>query len=497
MKTLFQGVWTMVAAMMVAAFAFVSCETKEEYDFEFNMPGSIVAEFEKTIEIPFTARNIVSVSVSARPKGWIINNIDLVNSVITITTPKSFTADDDSVEENGTLRLTGYTAAGTSVQTSSYLSLLNQDIDLSDKYSNCYVLTQKDTRYYVDVTHKGESNERITPENVVILWQSDRNVFNYDSYDSTTGKYTFFLGHEDVLDENDKVVSTRTPDCNAVIAALDANGEVIWSWHLWATGSDVEASAIETSVGTFMDRNLGAYHNSDGSMKQDDVYRSYGMYYQWGRKDPFSRPADYKFSANEDKMIYGTNTLTTSYKYVDAEDGGEVGTMEYAVKNPMAYILGSSVAGYDWLYGAHKADLWSAEQKSVNDPCPRGWRVPESSVFEAFDIDESEDAAAWGDVSNMYGWHLVDKATGVKMFMPAAGRRSFETGVLTNVNDYGYDNVPRAWIGYYWTATAGESNKSNSLFFDLNTTRAVNNRYEAVKAMYRANGMQVRCVREK
>jgi hypothetical protein len=31
----------------------------------------------------------------------------------------------------------------------------------------------------------------------------------------------------------------------------------------------------------------------------------------------------------------------------------------------------------------------------------------------------------------------------------------------------------------------------------LNTTRAVNNRYEAVKAMYRANGMQVRCVREK
>ena len=497
MKTLFQGVWTMVAAMMVAAFAFVSCETKEEYDFEFNMPGSIVAEFEKTIEIPFTARNIVSVSVSARPKGWIINNIDLVNSVITITTPKSFTADDDSVEENGTLRLTGYTAAGTSVQTSSYLSLLNRDIDLSDKYSNCYVLTQKDTRYYVDVTHKGESNERITPENVVILWQSDRNVFNYDSYDAATGKYTFFLGHEDVLDENDKVVSTRTPDCNAVIAALDANGEVLWSWHLWATGSDVEASAIETSVGTFMDRNLGAYHNSDGSMKQDDVYRSYGMYYQWGRKDPFSRPVDYKFSANEDKMIYGTNTLTTSYKYVDAEDDAEVGTMEYAVKNPMAYILGSSVDGYDWLYGAHKADLWSAEQKSVNDPCPRGWRVPDSSVFEAFDIDESEDAAAWGDVSNMYGWHLVDKATGVKMFMPAAGRRSFETGVLTNVNDYGYDNVPRPWIGYYWTATAGESNKSNSLFFDLNTTRAVNNRYEAVKAMYRANGMQVRCVREK
>jgi hypothetical protein len=33
------------------------------------------------------------------------------------------------------------------------------------------------------------------------------------------------------------------------------------------------------------------------------------------------------------------------------------------------------------------------------------------------------------------------------------------------------------------------------MFFDLNTTRAVNNRYEPGKAMYRGNGMQVRCVK--
>ena len=44
----------MIAAMMVASLAFVSCETKEVYDFEFDMPGSVVTEFEKTIEIPFT-----------------------------------------------------------------------------------------------------------------------------------------------------------------------------------------------------------------------------------------------------------------------------------------------------------------------------------------------------------------------------------------------------------------------------------------------------------
>ena len=200
MKTLFRGVYAVVAVMILASVALVSCKTNEEYDFEFKLPGSIVTEFKKTVVIPFTARNIVSVSVSARPKGWTIENIDLVNSTVTITTPESYTAEDSSIEENGVLRLTGYTAAGTSVQASSYLSLLNQSIEIPD-YSNCYVLTQKDTRYYIDVTHKGESDERIYPDNVVILWQSDRNVFNYDSFDATTGKYTFFLGHEDVTDE--------------------------------------------------------------------------------------------------------------------------------------------------------------------------------------------------------------------------------------------------------------------------------------------------------
>ena len=52
------------------------------------------------------------------------------------------------------------------------------------------------------------------------------------------------------------------------------------------------------------------------------------------------------------------------------------------------------------------------------------------------------------------------------------------------------------WIGYYWTASVANGNMSQSMFFDLNTTRAVNNRYEANKAMYRGNGMQIRCVKE-
>ena len=493
MKSFLKSFFSVMIIVTACVTVFSSCKTEEKYDFVFDVPGQITAAFGAEIVIPFTAENITSISVASQPKGWSVVDVDMVNWTITVKSPTAFTADDSSVEENGILKLTGYTSIGTIVYATSYLSLLNQQIDFTDAYSNCYVVCQKDTRYTIDVTHKGESENRITPADVKLLWQGPKAVVQYCSYDSAKGEFTFFVGHEDITNDDKEVVDTRMPGGNAVVAAYDDNGKVIWSWHLWLTGSDVEASAIRTSAGDFMDRNLGAYHNGDGSVDGDDIYKSYGLYYQWGRKDPMPRPIDYSFTKNNDEYVYGSSDEFIRWKYYDEEDGA--GSAEFAAANPLAFVLGSKSNDYDWLYSSHDDTLWSADKKSVNDPCPRGWRMPAGDAFTAFDIDELEDMAQLGDVKGMYGWHLVDRLTGVKMFMPGAGRRSFENGVLTNVNNYGDDYSPLPWIGYYWTAgTAGS--KSTSLFFDLNTTRAVNNNYEPQKQMYRANGMQVRCVRE-
>ena len=171
--------------------------------------------------------------------------------------------------------------------------------------------------------------------------------------------------------------------------------------------------------------------------------------------------------------------------------------MEFATQNPMIFVRGAEDNAYDWLYEAHDNELWSATEKSMYDPCPKGWRIPKAEDFEVFDIAADEDAAASADMRARYGWNLVDKTSGVKMFMPAAGRKSFESGVFTNMSDYGGEHSPLPWIGYYWTAeSVSADSKALSLYFDLNNTRAVNNRYEPRKAMYRANAMQVRCVRE-
>ena len=492
MKTLFRGILSFIIGVALCVTTFSACTTNEVYDFEFELPGQIVTEFGKTIVIPFKARNITSIVVSSTPKGWKVEDVDLNNWTITITSPASFADDTNNIEENGTLTLTGYTAASTAIHANSFLSLLNKEKNITAEYSNSYIITQPNTRYTIDVSHKGESGETISPSKVEVLWQTEISLISHCSFFPENNTFSFFVAGEDITDENGQKTGSRVIDGNAVVAAYDANDNIIWSWHLWLTGS--EPTGIVTSAGEFMDRNLGAYHNSNGSTRISDIYKSYGMYYQWGRKDPFVRPVDFSFKGGEDQMTYSYIGDIYRFTYVDAETEG-VGTYEYAVTNPMSFIKGSKDNAYDWLYSSHDNTLWSATSKSINDPCPRGWRIPDADAFKAFDIAEEEDLAALADMRDMYGWHLVDKSTGVKMFMPGAGRRSFENGVLTNLNNYGYDYNPMPWVGYYWT-TGTTADSATSLYFDLNTTRAVNNQYNPSKVMYRANAMQVRCVRE-
>lgn len=499
MKTFIRSFVAVSIVVITCLSTLSSCADKEEvYDFAFDVPGSVVTELGGTIVMPFTARNITSISISEKPDGWEVKDVDMLKWTITIVAPSKYSSDDSKIDENGQLKLIGYTAAGTSVEASSYLSLLNQSIDLTNTPSNCYALIQKDTRYTIDVTHKGESNETISPARVDLLWQSKTNFVQYFGLNDDGCTFTFFIGNEEVTDDNGDVVATRIPDGNAVIAAYDSNDKIIWSWHIWATGSDIEQSAITSSAGvTFMDRNLGAYHNPKASTVGDDIYSGYGMYYQWGRKDPFNRPYDYAFKNNSDKQGYNSTGGTVRFKYADANNYEDAGTIEFAIANPMIFVRGLKDNAYDWLYKGHDDNLWNSEQKSMYDPCPRGWRVPDADAYMSFDIDVEEDAASSVDMRNRYGWHLVDKVSGVEMFMPGAGRKSFETGVFTNVNNYGGDNPPLPWIGYYWTNGNGTKDAmSVSMFFDLNTTRAVNNQYEPQKDMYRANAMQVRCVRD-
>lgn len=216
------------------------------------------------------------------------------------------------------------------------------------------------------------------------------------------------------------------------------------------------------------------------------------MYYQWGRRTPIVGPQSWNFILNEDKIMYNRNGYERRLKYEAST--AETGNVEWANNNPMTIITGNEDNVYDWLYEGHER-LWDSETKSEHDPCPAGWRIPDSSIYANLTISAADDELSWQEAQGMYGWNLVDKSDASKSyFFTAQGRRNYIDGRLDIVNDD--DTRPIPWAGYYWTATTTEDGKAEAMFFDLNSATRTWNGFDAAYPMHRANALPVRCVRE-
>ena len=285
-----------------------------------------------------------------------------------------------------------------------------------------------------------------------------------------------------------------------MIGAYNADDELIWSWHIWATDydPDAEGGTVVFNDYTLMNRNLGAQANDNSTT--DKILASYGLYYQWGRKDPFIGPNTYQGSEGSGASMYSGSGSRVYLKMT--ESSAETGTMEYAIRNPLVFITGVADTDNDWLWSGRSDGLWSADDnvadKSVNDPCPYGWRVAPSAAFAGLEIVGTPAA---GD-EEKFGWTLTDGTS--QSFFVGAGRRRYDNGTILNI----YNPVPaeaqsrntateaQPWEGLYWTSDAGSGAQSPAFYFWFEKkTSGGNVEYEVPYA--RANGMQVRCVREK
>ena len=158
----------------------------------------------------------------------------------------------------------------------------------------------------------------------------------------------------------------------------------------------------------------------------------------------------------------------------------------------MVYLLGSEESDYNWCYASTESisnqnAFWAGEKKGLYDPCPKGWRVAENFAGLSLADDLSTDLAT---LERQYGWMLTDGQE--ELFFPACGRRSWLRGLITNVND---TTVPKPWIGYYWTR-AVEGEQAEAMYFSLDTEDPSASELVVTEPQWRANGMQVRCVRE-
>ena len=139
-----------------------------------------------------------------------------------------------------------------------------------------------------------------------------------------------------------------------------------------------------------MDRNLGAmdiyYHGADGH---------YGdLYYQFGRKDPFS--GDRKIYIRNEDGSYSFETWSTgTYTIPNTTADANCNNVPYSIKHPLTFIK-SNAHDY-WTYNDiynptayNSAIRWqdpyvtSDSGKSMFDPCPAGWKVPKNGTWTGF-----------------------------------------------------------------------------------------------------------------
>ena len=295
--------------------------------------------------------------------------------------------------------------------------------------ANSYIVTEAGEYKFWAV--KGNSGIEVNPAFVEVLWETWNNAEEVTANSvianvSLSGSYVVFSTPE-----------TLKPG-NAVIAALDAAGVILWSWHIWVPETEIVTADYGIYPAPMMDRNLGALVAATADAAAP--VESFGLTYQWGRKDPFPGPKAVK--SGDNATVAGVAVSTKPGNGTTAES---CMTVEEAIANPT--VLGFTQNG-DWL-PAELADntLWQNEVKTMYDPCPPGYRVPARDTESAFHSSDLSAATGWQDNAANNWFALGDP---LAIFPFAGYRDDYSPGGLTHA----YDR------GAYWTAYSSQAPKA-------------------------------------
>ena len=237
-------------------------------------------------------------------------------------------------------------------------------VDMYNQSANCYIISNSGT-YQLD-TYRGviknitASTGKLTGKpKATPIWNDSDNTIDIinDENGSNEDKIIFTVNGETPGED----VSVG----NALLALTDDKGNILWSWHIWFNESDNRAD-VEENLDKYpgnddnwnnvymMNRALGAtsvisldiasiFPDINGFLWRD------GLYYQWGRKDPFRKGS------------------------INVEDNGDYNASKH---NPTTLYSNWTNTMGGW-----------TDSKSVNDPCPPGYRVPIINVWRSSNPD--------------------------------------------------------------------------------------------------------------
>jgi len=127
-----------------------------------------------------------------------------------------------------------------------------------------------------------------------------------------------------------------------------------------------------------MDRNLGAISAAKGDVG------ALGLLYQWGRKDPFLSGRVLREEPWTNQHQAASTISWPAAEEASSHLSGDNNTLAYSISHPTTFIkYGVDYSHYDWYsvaYSYRNDTLWrntSVPHKTIYDPCPPGYRVPD------------------------------------------------------------------------------------------------------------------------
>lgn len=318
------------------------------------------------------------------------------------------------------------------------------EITTAENAANCYIVEPGSTVSINAV--KGNSTEKLTFDNAYLVWQDALGMV------------------ESVAANNDEnVVVVKLNDGiegNAVVAARQGE-TIVWSWHLWVSNYDADATAMEyvytdsntgsTTTYVWMDRNLGARN----ATKYD--VGALGLLYQWGRKDPFVGADGVHSSVYVKKYDIDGNLVreVSQTRPTYPADDYESTNLELAIQNPTVFYGAPSSAWpvVDWLTDdaqRQNHDLWGGVSgyKTIYDPCPYGWKVPAAGAAWGFRTEYKKEGAlnTSGKYDPTYPWYIEyddefcigfrykPAGSDKEYWFPFCGKKDPNSGVLSGVD---------------------------------------------------------------
>ena len=245
-----------------------------------------------------------------------------------------------------------------------------------------------------------------------------------------------------------KVNSVPATGANGVLSIKNSSGVIMWSWHIWVWADSLATVEITNSTSVkykILPVNLAS--------KWDDTAKTKikNWFYQFGRPNPMLCPSSYNSTSNH--ASYGALSFAATSIASNIQTG---------IQNPTTFYTYSSSYDYNWFKtNSDKTyNLWDAActstgnsdnnvVKTVYDPCPVGWKVPNGNTFTRFFTPN-----VVGSFSNGYKFKRYSgDTTGV--FFPASGCRLYSNGSLDSVGS----------LGYVWLSAAYSQNNAYDLSF--------------------------------